>query len=195
MDSCIQVCNRLVQSHCMEMSFFCIWNQTFHVFQCTGDFCLTMSFHDRHIDKKIDFFHAFADFQFQSAAVFHITLIFLGVIKFYIIILTETAISADFKGIRRTVSHPGSLQNHHILKSVFFQIFQNPGYDFRMCGASLGRIGWRHQIRFDPDHFMPVADQFCKITCCKQFLCHLFVFCPTLYKNLIFVHEMILLFF
>ena len=157
------MCNRLVQSHCMKASFFCVWNQTFHVFQCTGDFCLTVSLHDRHIDKKIDLFYAFADFQFQSAAVFHITLIFLGVIKFYIIVFTEPAITTDFKSICRTVPHPGALQNHHILKSVFFQIFQNSGNDLRMCGAALGRIGRRHQIRFDPDHFIPVADQLCKI--------------------------------
>ena len=61
MDSRIQMCDRFMQTHCMEMTFLCIGNQSLHILQCTGDLCLAMTFQYRNIDQKINICHTFAD--------------------------------------------------------------------------------------------------------------------------------------
>ena len=132
--------NGFMKPQRMKPSLFLIWDQPLHILKGTGNLCLTMSFHDWHIDQEIYFFHALTDFQFQTAAVFCIAFVFLRIIKLHIIVLTKLPVTAHFECICSTVAYPGTLEDHTVFETVFFQIFQDSRHDFRMCCSSICRI-------------------------------------------------------
>ena len=93
------MCDRLVKTHRMEMTFLCVWDQSFHILKCTGDLCLTVSLHNRHINQEVHLFDTAADLEFQSSAVFCKAFVLLGIMKFHIIAITYLLITAHLKYI------------------------------------------------------------------------------------------------
>ena len=85
MEPRIQMCNRFMQSHRMKMTLLCIGDQSFHIFQCTCDLCLTMAFQYRNIDQKINICRTFTDIQFHPPAISFNPLVFLHIPKRHLI--------------------------------------------------------------------------------------------------------------
>ena len=107
----------------MEMTFFCVRDQSLHILEGTGDLGLAVSLHDRYIDQKIDILYAVADPEFQTTAVLCETLVFLCVVKFHVIVIADLLITTYLKYIRSTVPYPGTLEDHHPAEAMLLQVF------------------------------------------------------------------------
>ena len=178
-----------MQSHGMEMTFFCVRDQSLHILEGTGDLGLAVSLHDRYIDQEINILYTVADPEFQAATVFCKTLVFLGVVEFHVIVIADLLITAYFKYIRSTVPHPGSLKDHHPAKTVFLEVFKDSSDDLCMRRCTIGRVRCRNHVRLDTNHLVLITDQLRKIALLQKFFGDFLVFRASFYENLVFVHE------
>ena len=88
-----------MQSHGMEMTFFCVRDQSLHILEGTGDLGLAVSLHDRYIDQEINILYTVADPEFQATAVLCEAFVLLCVVEFHIIVIADLLITAYLKYI------------------------------------------------------------------------------------------------
>ena len=140
-----------MKSHGMKMTFFFIRQETFHVFQCAGNFSLAMAFHDRDIDHKIHLFRTFANLKFHITTLHRHAFFLLRIDKRNAVLFRKHTVSTDLKRFLRLISDPRAFHDLKVSKSVFLKIFDDPRNHLRMCRPSKLRRDRRYQIWLNTD--------------------------------------------
>ena len=108
------------------MTFFFIRQETFHVFQCAGNFSLAMAFHDRDIDHKIHLFRTFANLKFHITTLHRHAFFLLRIDKRNAVLFRKHTVSTDLKRFLCLIPDPGTFHDLKVSKSIFLKIFDDP---------------------------------------------------------------------
>ena len=181
--------NGIMKTHGMKSAFLRIRQHAFHVFQCTGDSCLTVSFHHRHVDHIVHFRGTTTNMKFQSSTIHGYCRFLLSIDQLYLIFLCQFVIATDFKGFLCLISHPGALHDRQILKSICLQIPDQSLHHFRVGGSAFGCQHRCHQIRLDTDPSVPVTNQLRKPCLTEQLFGHIYIVSSIGHQDLIFLHH------
>ena len=94
MDACLQMRDRLVETHAVEAGFLRIGKKSLEVLEGASHPGLAVALDHRHIDQKVDAVHRVDDVQLHAGAVNCVVFFFLSIHKRNAVLLAQGSIAA-----------------------------------------------------------------------------------------------------